>query len=69
MVMMTCDRCKRDVDRLFETQVCFTEMKIGEQPDGQFENTTRIELCEPCTEWLEENFRLWLEKSVVTDGG
>jgi hypothetical protein len=58
MIVMTCARCKRDVDRLFETEICFTEMKIGEQPDGQFEK--RVELCEPCTEWVEENFEKWL---------
>lgn len=52
MITFTCDRCKKDAPKLWEAELVFTEVKIGEQPDGQFSDVNQT-VCESCSDELE----------------
>jgi hypothetical protein len=52
-IEMKCDRCREAVDELYEAVFCFTEMKFGELPDGNFSDLT-VHVCEKCSYALED---------------
>lgn len=53
MIVFKCDRCKKECDDLWRTELHFSKIKIDESPDGEFGKTS-AEICESCSDYLDQ---------------